>query len=64
MNLESAGRHNKALYAVSGSVTSYCMVSVQKFSRVPKVTGKRDLTNGGHCYPWDYAVEGSLSRAQ
>jgi hypothetical protein len=40
MNLESAGRPKKALYAVSKSVTSNCMVSVQKFSRVPKVMGR------------------------
>jgi hypothetical protein len=40
MNLESAGRPKKAFYAVSKSVTSNCLVSMQKFSRVLKVTGR------------------------
>jgi hypothetical protein len=40
MNLESVDRPKNALYAVSKSVTSNCMVSMQKFSRVAKVTGR------------------------
>jgi hypothetical protein len=38
MNFKSASRPKKALYIVSKSVTSNYMLSIQKFSRVPKVT--------------------------
>jgi hypothetical protein len=40
MNLESVGHPKKAFYAVSKSMTSNCIVSMWKFSRVPKVTGR------------------------
>jgi hypothetical protein len=39
--LVSAGHPKKALYAVSKSTTSNCMVSVQKFSQVTTVTEER-----------------------
>jgi hypothetical protein len=38
--LESTGHPKKALYAVSKSMTSNCIVSMLKFSLVPKVTGR------------------------
>jgi hypothetical protein len=41
MNLESTSRPKKVLYAVSKLATSNCIVHVQKFSRILKVTRRR-----------------------
>jgi hypothetical protein len=57
MKIESDYRPKKALYTISKSVTSNCTVSVWKFSRVPKVTGREIWPTGGCCYPRDYAME-------
>jgi hypothetical protein len=46
MNFESAGRPKKALYVVSKSVTSTYTLFVQKFSQVPKVTGRTIWSTG------------------